>query len=151
MGQAKRRATKIRPKVAGIGIFSRFPNFDKCRSEVTGDAISGVTVYYVGMDVRATFCDSGLNSGRIILLFGQPSQAAFSTAFFRSSFRMEATRYVISRANLGQVGWDVPVKYGDSSLDRSGDIRLPHFVRTTTTTTMTTQADGPCDNRAKPS
>ena len=29
----------------------------------------------------------------------------------------------------------VPVKFGDSRLNRSRDIRLPHFVRTTTSTT----------------
>ena len=56
----------------GSGIFGRFPNFDKCHSEVAGDVISGVAVEYVGMDVSATFSESGLNSGRIILLFGRP-------------------------------------------------------------------------------
>ena len=66
MKQAKRRATKIRPKTIGSGIFGRVPNLDKCRSEVADDVISGVTVDYVGMDVRATFGESGLNSGRII-------------------------------------------------------------------------------------
>ena len=66
MRQAKRRATKIRPKAIGSGIFGRFPNFDKCRSEVAGDVMSGVAVHYVGMDVRSTFGESGLNSGRII-------------------------------------------------------------------------------------
>ena len=36
--------------------------------------MSGVTVAvdYVGMDVRVTFGESALNSGRIILLFGRP-------------------------------------------------------------------------------
>ena len=72
VGQAQRRATKIRPETVGSGIFGRFPNFNKCRSEVAGDVISGVAVDYVGMDVRATFGESGLNSGRIILLFGRP-------------------------------------------------------------------------------
>ena len=52
--------------------FCRFANFDKCRSEVPSDVISGVAVYYVGMDVRATFGESGLNSGRITLFFGRP-------------------------------------------------------------------------------
>ena len=66
VGQVKRRATKIRPKAVGSGIFGRFPNFDKCPSEVAGDVISGVAVDYVGVDVRATFGDSGLNSVRII-------------------------------------------------------------------------------------
>jgi len=44
VGEAKRRATKIRPKALRSGIFSHFPNFDKCRSEVAGDVISGVAV-----------------------------------------------------------------------------------------------------------
>ena len=33
VGQAKRRSTKIRPKVVGSG-FGRFANVDKCRLEV---------------------------------------------------------------------------------------------------------------------
>ena len=59
VGQAKRHATKIRPKAVGSGIFGRFPNFDKCRSEVAGYVVSGVTMDYVGRDVRATFGESG--------------------------------------------------------------------------------------------
>ena len=58
MGQGNRSATKIRPKAVGSGIFAdfcSFPDIDKCRSEVAGDAMSGVTVHYVGMDVRSTF------------------------------------------------------------------------------------------------
>ena len=66
MGQAKRRTTKIRPKADGSGIFRRFPTLDKCRPEVAGDVISGVAVGYVGMDVRATFGESALNSGQTI-------------------------------------------------------------------------------------
>ena len=66
VGQAKRRATKIRPKAVGSGTFGRFPNFDKCRSEVSGDVLSGAAVHYVVMDVRSTFGESVLNSGRII-------------------------------------------------------------------------------------
>ena len=72
MGQAKRRATQIRPKGAGSDIFDRFPNFDQCRSEVTGDVIPGAAVDYVGMNVPATFGESGLNSGRIISLVDRP-------------------------------------------------------------------------------
>ena len=41
---AKRRALKIRPKAAKSGIFGRFANIDKCRSEVAGDVISSVSV-----------------------------------------------------------------------------------------------------------
>ena len=54
-GQARHHATKMRPKAARSGIFSRFPNFDKCRLEVAGDFMSGVAVHYVGMDVSLTF------------------------------------------------------------------------------------------------
>ena len=56
----------------GSDIFGRFPNVDKCRSEEAGDVISGAAVGHVGTDVSATFGESGLNSGRIILLFGRP-------------------------------------------------------------------------------
>ena len=42
--QAKRRATKIRPKAVGSGTFGRFANFDRYRSEAAGDVISGVAV-----------------------------------------------------------------------------------------------------------
>ena len=69
MGQVKRRDTKIRPKAVGSGIFGRFRNFDKCRSGAVGDVISGVTVDYVGVDVRATFGESASNRGRTILIF----------------------------------------------------------------------------------
>ena len=66
VGQAKRRTTKIRRNAVAAGIFDCFSNFDKCRLEVTDDAISSVTVEYVGMDVRATFDEHGLKSGQII-------------------------------------------------------------------------------------
>ena len=71
MGQAKCRATKIRPKADGSGIFGRFPTFDKCQSEELGDVISGVDVDNVNMDARATFGESALNIGRTILFFGR--------------------------------------------------------------------------------
>ena len=77
----------------------------------------------------------------------KPYEAAFSTIFFRLS-PPEVVRDVVSGANVGQAGEDVPVKFGDSRSNNSRDIRLPHFVRTTTTTT-TTQVDGPHDNGAK--
>ena len=44
MGQAKRRATQIRPRAVGGDIFGRFSNFDKCRQEVAGDVVSGLAV-----------------------------------------------------------------------------------------------------------
>ena len=57
--KTKRRATKIRPKAAGSGIFGRFANYDKCRLGVAGYVISGVAVDEVSIDVRATFGESG--------------------------------------------------------------------------------------------
>ena len=51
--------------------FRPFSNFDKCRSEVAGDVMSGVAVQYVGgMDVCSTFGES--NSDRNTGLFVQP-------------------------------------------------------------------------------
>ena len=55
-----------KPKALGGGIFGRFLNIDKCRSEVAGDVISHVALDYFGMDVRATFGESGVNSDWII-------------------------------------------------------------------------------------
>ena len=75
-GEAKRRATRIRPKAVIIG---RFSNVDNFRPEVRSDIISGMVV--------------------------------------------------------GPMGVKASVKLGDSRSNRSRDIRLPQFVRTTTTTT----------------
>ena len=64
--QTKRCATKSLNKAVVGGIFGRFSNFSKCRSQVAGEVISGPAVDYVGMDVLATCGGSGLNSGRNI-------------------------------------------------------------------------------------
>ena len=58
----------------------------------------------------------------------KPSETAFSTVFFRWSFRAEVVSDVISCANVEQIGNNVPIKFGDFRLNRSLDIRLPHFV-----------------------
>ena len=42
------------------------------RPKADSDVISGVGVEYIGMNVRATYGESGLNTGRIILLYGRP-------------------------------------------------------------------------------
>ena len=54
-GAGKTPRHENRPNAVGSSICGRFPNFDKSRSEEADDVISGVAVYYVGMDVRATF------------------------------------------------------------------------------------------------
>ena len=67
------RSREIRPKKAvGCGIYYHFSNFDKCWPEAAGDIISGVASDYVGMDIHARICDSRLNIGLIIRLFGRP-------------------------------------------------------------------------------
>ena len=60
------------------------------------------------------------------------------------NFRPEVYSDVISGVVVDPTGVKkVGVKFGDSKSNRSRDIRLLHFVQTTTT------ADGPYDNRAK--
>ena len=56
---------KFDPKPSQAALSAVFANFDKCRSEAAGDVISGVAVDYVGMNVRATFVESGLNNVHI--------------------------------------------------------------------------------------
>ena len=63
------------------------------------------------------------------------------------NFRPEVASDVISGAFVEPAGVKVRVKFGNSRSNPYPDIRLPHFVRTTTTTT--TPTDGPHDNRAK--
>ena len=43
---------KFDPKLSEAAFSAFFPNFDKCRSEVAGDVMSGAAVHYVGMDVH---------------------------------------------------------------------------------------------------
>ena len=53
MGQAKRRATNIRPTAVGGGIFGRFfSNVDIYRREAADDVITGMAVDHVGLDSR---------------------------------------------------------------------------------------------------
>ena len=56
-GQAKRRATKIRPNAVRCGIYGRFLNFYKCRLEVVSGTISIVALECVGFNVRVKFAD----------------------------------------------------------------------------------------------
>ena len=55
------------------------------------------------------------------------------------NFQPEVASDVISGVDVEQVGVKVQVTFGDSSSNRSRDIRLPHFV----TNDTTTPADGP--------
>ena len=51
------------------------------------------------------------------------------------NFRLEVASDVISGADVEQIGMNIGVKFGESRSNRARDIRLSHFVRTTTTTT----------------
>ena len=53
--------------------------------------------------------------------------AAFSTVF-HGNFRPEVVSDIISNVGVEHVGLDVTVKFGDSRLDGSRDLRLPNFV-----------------------
>ena len=68
-------------KAVGCGNFGRFTNLDKCRPKATGDVISGMAVDHLGTDVRASFGEYKLNSGRIIRLFGRTRFAHFCAVF----------------------------------------------------------------------
>ena len=64
-GEAKRRATKIRPKAVCGVIFRRLFHCS-FRPEVVGDVISGADVGQVGMNVPVKFGDSSSNGSRDI-------------------------------------------------------------------------------------
>ena len=68
VGQAKRCATKIRPKVIGSIILDRFSNVENFRPVVDSDVISGVVVEPAGVKVRVTYVDSRSNCSRDIRL-----------------------------------------------------------------------------------
>ena len=51
------------------------------------------------------------------------------------NFRPEVASGVISGVDVEHVGMNIHVKFGDFRSNCSRDIPLPHFVRTTTTTT----------------
>ena len=68
VGQAKLRATQIRPKAVAGGIFGRFSNFDKCRLEAAGEVISGLIVDPTDWTATVKFGDSMSNRSRDIQL-----------------------------------------------------------------------------------
>ena len=82
VGQAKRHATKIRPKAVEDDIFGRFSNLEKCRLDVAEDVISAVAVEMVDMDVHVKCGDSMLKSNRIICLFADRTRFTHFCALF---------------------------------------------------------------------
>ena len=66
VGQAKRRATQVRPKAVGGAILGHFLNFDKSRLKEAGDVISGRIMGSYVPDDRAKFGDPSNNLSREI-------------------------------------------------------------------------------------
>ena len=73
IGWARQNAAPLKfdPKPSNAAFLGLFSD-ERCRSEVTGDVISGMAIGEAGMDIRAKFGDSELNVGQIIRVFGQP-------------------------------------------------------------------------------
>ena len=95
-----------------------FANFHKCRPQVAGDVISGMTVDQVGMDGLAKFGDSRSNISRIIQHFGQPNQFyAFCAAFNYSLQPSRTASDVISGKKH-----DKRIKFHDPRLNCSREI-----------------------------
>ena len=126
VGQEIAAPLKFDPKHLEAAFSTVLTNFDKCRSEVAGDIISSVAVYYVGRDVRATFGEPRLNSGRIILLFFLLARPVLRITFVQYLIAFcsqpEATSDVISGVFVGSVIPDNRVKFGDHRVNLSGEI-----------------------------
>ena len=57
-GETPRRATQMRPKAVGGGIFDPFSNVDNFRPDIFSDVMSGVVIEPTGLKVRVKFVDS---------------------------------------------------------------------------------------------
>ena len=68
VGQAKHRATKIRPKAVGSGIFGPCSNVYNFRPEACSDVISSEVVEPTGTKVHVKFGDSRSNRCRDVRL-----------------------------------------------------------------------------------
>ena len=113
MGQAKRRATQIRPKAVGGGIFGRSSNFDKCRLELAGDVISG---RFMGPDASDNCVKVGDPAITLLeKLHLKPSEAAFST-FFRDNFWLGVVSDIISGVAVYSACMGVHATFGESWL-----------------------------------
>ena len=66
MEQVKRRATEMRSKAVGGGIFGFFPNVDNFRPEAVSDVITSVVVDLTGMKALVEFGDSSSNRSQDI-------------------------------------------------------------------------------------
>ena len=111
------RSPEILPGTIKGGPFDYFSNIYKCRPDVAGDVISGVAVACVGIVIRAKFCHSTLNKGRIIRLCpSTPVLHAFVQYLLLVAFcsRLDAASDVISGGFVRPIVPDKCVKFGNS-------------------------------------
>ena len=104
--------------------FSAVLNFDKCRLEAAGDAISGMALDYFGTDDPPGFRDSRLNNGRIIRLFVRPEPfcVLFLQYLIAFCIKPEAASDVTSDTFMRQIVLDKCVKFHDPCLNCSREI-----------------------------
>ena len=97
------------------------------RPEVASDVISGNFVGPIVHDTPVKFRDPRLNRYREILPAAVGS-GIFDRFLNFSNCHLEVASHVISGVFADQTGMDVRTKFGDSTLNRSRDIRLPHVT-----------------------
>ena len=122
VGQAKCRASKIRPNAVEGWFFGRFSNFDKCRPEVADDVIFGVAETMVDINLHVKFGGSMLKSGRIIRLLSAPALRNFAQYLITFCSRLEAASDVISGRIARPIVVDKRVKLCHPCLKRSREL-----------------------------
>ena len=70
--------------------------FNRCRPELAGEVVSGMTVDWVGLVVRVKFGDSTLNSDRIMLRFAGRTGFTRVCAVFNCIFCNQSKKLVMS-------------------------------------------------------
>ena len=98
-------------------------------TEAASGVISGRFVGPTVSDKHIKFGVPRTNRNRFNKYHAKPSEAAFATVFFAITSDRQLDSDVISSAFVEQGGTDVRVK-----LNRSRDMRLPHFVTDERTT-----------------
>ena len=87
-----------------------------------------MAVDWVGVDVHVIFGDSTLIRGRIIRLIASWSRFTHMQYSITVCSRLEAASDVISGWFMMLAVPDNRVQFRDPRLNRSGEIRAPHFV-----------------------
>ena len=96
------------------------------QQERASDVISDTFVGLIVLDKPVKYPDPRLNRYREIL--PKAVGGGIFRRFFRDNSRSEVDSDVISSADVGHIGVDEPVKFGDSASNYYRDRRLPHFL-----------------------